>query len=181
MLLLQTNGRKSKPPCVDLKQLSGTEKGVLGALGNLTWSSHAADRGYLLGDGESDDGIPLQDLPCHHGRVDFNLSDGHIERSWQQGVWQRCAAQNEHPAYKCYTFLQCTAPSGSHILIPNPPLVAVIPVLINLTLSLEISSCSSVLYILPSLLIPLASSSHARLIKSWLMRLYFLPRAAVWF
>lgn len=45
---------------------------------------------YLLGDGESNDGVPLQDLPRDHGGVDLNLSDGHIERSWQQGVWHAC-------------------------------------------------------------------------------------------
>lgn len=51
----------------------------------LILSRHA--QVYLLGDGESNDGVPLQDLPRDHGRVDLNLSDGHIERSWQRGVW----------------------------------------------------------------------------------------------
>lgn len=41
---------------------------------------------YLLGDGEADDGVPLQDLPRDHGGVDLNLPDGHIERRRQQGV-----------------------------------------------------------------------------------------------
>lgn len=36
---------------------------------------------YLLGNGKSNDGVPLQDFPRHHGGVDLDLSDGHIERS----------------------------------------------------------------------------------------------------
>lgn len=41
---------------------------------------------YLLGDGESNDGISLQDFPRDHCRVDHKLSDGHIEWSREQGV-----------------------------------------------------------------------------------------------
>lgn len=127
-----------------------------------TWTV-AAMRRYLLGDGESDDGIALQDLPCHHGRVDFNLSDGHIEWSWQQGVWQRCTAKNEHSAYKYCTFPQNITPSCFHILIPHSPLllffmVSVKPVLINPKLS-QGFSWGELLWILSALHLPIFAYS----------------------
>lgn len=146
--------------CLDLRQLSRTKSSF--RTPSEAWTV-ATTRRYLLGDGESDDGIPLQDLPCHHGRVDFNLSDGHIEWSWQQGVWQQCTAKKEHTANEYCTCPQNITPSCLHILIPHSPLLlffmaSVIPVLINPVLS-QGFSWGELLWLLSALHLPIFAYS----------------------
>lgn len=112
---------------------------------------------YLLGDGESNDGVPLKDLPCDHGRVDFNLPDGHIEWSWQHGIWLRQRRQEADYEHQTSDRIQETRrdvlSSCTLLLLISSKLRLIVHTRLS-RLDFSAAFFALVLYIFPSLLSP---------------------------